>query len=186
MRHVTDQVTIRPMLSQRLMLAMLLAYACGFAQEDDSGWLLKFGDYAVKETFEGKPARPLIVEKNHRSFRTVIAEAAAKGPNFAGHYTVAEWGCGSGCMSLAVVDATTGKVFSAPFQILTMPLVQGEEAHEFKGAVYRLKSRLFIADGCQEDKSCSTTYYEWKNDKFEVLRVEPQRGPEQPDDSSEQ
>ncbi|HEX7287491.1 MAG TPA: hypothetical protein VF532_14990 [Candidatus Angelobacter sp.] len=168
------------------MLATLVVCAYAFAQDENEGWLLKFGDYAVKEVFAGKPARPQIVEKNHRTFRTVITEAAAKGPNFAGHYTVAEWGCGSGCMSVAVVDAATGKVFPAPFQILTMPLVTGEDAHEFKGAVYRLRSRLFIADGCQEDKSCSTSYYEWKDDKFEVLRVEPRRGPEQPDDSSEQ
>jgi hypothetical protein len=173
------------MLSKWLMLAVFVVGVGGIAQDDDSSWLLRFGDYAVKETFEGKPARPQIVEKNHRTFRTVITEAATKGPNFAGHYTVAEWGCGSGCMSLAVVDATTGKVFSAPFQILTMPLVNGEEAHEFKGVVYRLKSRLFIADGCQEDKACSTSYYEWKDDKFTVLRVVPQPSPEQPDDSSE-
>jgi hypothetical protein len=158
----------------------------GLAQDDDKpGWILKFEDYAIKDgdVFSGQPARPQIAEKNHRTFRTKIIDAAAKGPNFAGHYTVAEWGCGSGCTSLAVVDETTGKVFSAPFETLTTPLVSGENAHEFQGPVYQLKSRLFIADGCVEDKTCATYYYEWKNDKFEMVRMMPQPSPEQPGDS---
>ena len=160
----------------------------GLAQDDEkSGWILKFEDYAIKDAdvFSGQPARPQIVEKNHRTFRTKITDAAAKGPNFAGHYTVAEWGCGSGCMSLAVVDEITGKVFSPPFEILTTPLVTGENAHEFQGPVYQLKSRLFIADGCIEDKTCATYYYEWKNDKFEIVRMMPQPSPDPPPDSSE-
>jgi len=70
-----------------------------------------------------------------------------------------------------------------------MPIVEGrdgEPAHEFQGAVYRLKSRLFIADGCPEDKRCASYYYEWKDDKFNQLRMLPQRGPVRPDDSNEQ
>jgi hypothetical protein len=171
-----------------LLLAVSVVCLSGFAQDDGSAWMLKFEDYAIKDAdaFHGQPARPRIVEKNHRTFRTVITEAAAKGPNFAGHYAVAEWGCGSGCTSLAVVDEVTGKVFSTPFEILTTPIVSGEDAHEFKGAVYQLKSRLFIADGCPEDKMCATYYYEWKEDKFQLMRMMPQPMPAQPDDSSEQ
>lgn len=161
----------------------------GLAQDDNkNGWILKFEDYATAEAdaFQGQPAKPRIVEKSHRTFRTVILDAAQKGPNFAGRYAVAQWGCGSGCLSMALVDETTGKVFSAPFETLTMPLVNGEDAHEFQGLVFQLKSRLFIADGCQEDKTCATYYYEWKNNKFETLRVIPQASPEQPSESSEE
>ena len=32
----------------------------------------------------------------------------SKGPNFAGHYFVVNWGCGSGCLMLVIVDAMTG------------------------------------------------------------------------------
>jgi len=74
----------------------------GFAQDtEEDGWDLKFKDYAIKDAdaFQGTPARLQIVEEKHRTFRTAITDAARKGPNFAGHYTVAEWGCGSGCMS---------------------------------------------------------------------------------------
>ena len=150
--------------------------------QDDDGWLLKFKDYAVKdaEIFHGQPASPQIVNKDHLAFRTAITDAARKGPNFAGHYSVAVWDCGSECTAGAVVDETTGKVFSVPFNILTLPLVEGtpdDPAHEFKGAVYELKSRLFIADGCPEGKRCATYYYEWNKEKFRMLRMVPQRGP---------
>jgi hypothetical protein len=177
-----------------MRLRVFAGFVCLFvlsslAQDDNkNGWILNFEDYAIAEAdaFQGQPAKPRIVEKNHRTFRTRILDAAEKGPNFAGRYAVAQWGCGSGCLSMALVDETTGKVFSAPFETLTMPMVSGENAHEFQGLVYQLKSRLFIADGCQEDKTCATYYYEWKNDKFGLLRVMPQPGPEQPSDSSEQ
>jgi len=172
---------------------LLLVLAClisllGFAQDsEDDGWNLKFHDYAVQDTemFHGQPASPQIVEKKHLTFRTAITDAARKGPNFAGHYTVAEWDCGADCISLAVVDEPTGKVFSAPFDTLTTPFAEGtadEPAHEFQGAVYQLKSRLFIADGCPEDKRCATYYYEWKDEKFKMLRMVPHRGPSRPAD----
>jgi hypothetical protein len=142
----------------------------------------QFHNYAVKDAniFHGQPATPQIVKKEHLTFRTAITDAARKGPNFAGHYSVAVWDCGSECTSAAIVDETTGEVFSVPFRFLNLPLVQGtpdEPAHEFKGAVYKLKSRLFIVDGCPEGKQCATYYYEWKDEKFSVLRMVPQRGP---------
>ncbi len=62
-----------------------------------------FEQFNVAETFKGTPATPKII-RNHRSYRTQIREGAAKGPNFAGHYTIAEWGCGSSCVSIAIID----------------------------------------------------------------------------------
>ena len=54
---------------------------------------------------------PVIKTAEARRFRTMIREAAAKGPNFAGHFTVAEWGCGAGCVSVAIIDAATGSIY---------------------------------------------------------------------------
>lgn len=167
-------------------LPALLCFSALFCLAQDDEWLLKFEDYAVKEVFEGTPAKPIITKKEHRDFRTAITEAAEKGPNFAGHYTVAQWDCGSSCLSMAVIDEATGKVFAAPFNTLTTPFVDGDNAHTFKGLVFELKSRLFIADGCAEDKQCATFYLEWKDNSFKDLRMVPQRGPSLPDDSSEQ
>ena len=148
---------------------------CVFAQvkEKEAVWALKFADFAVPESFHGKIARPILTTKAQRTFRSAITSAAAKGANFAGHYTIAEWGCGSGCMSIAVVDAVSGKVYSAPFKILGMSMAVVEGGHEYQGAVYQLKSRLLIADGCPEEAKCGTYYYEWSDNKFKQLRFDP-------------
>ncbi|HEX9256309.1 MAG TPA: hypothetical protein VF938_12220, partial [Candidatus Angelobacter sp.] len=69
--------------------------------------------------------------------------------------------------------AVTGKVFAAPFRILSMPLAESEGGHEYQGAVYQLKSRLLIADGCPEETNCGTYYYEWSDNKFKRLRFDP-------------
>jgi len=159
------------------MIAALLClvFVRGLAQVKETGpvWALKFTDFAANGAFHGKPATPILATRSQRLFRSAIREAAAKGPNFAGHYTIAEWGCGSGCMSSAVVDAVTGKVFAAPFRILSMPLAESEGGHEYQGAVYQLNSRLFIADGCAEETNCGTYYYEWSDNKFKQLRFDP-------------
>jgi hypothetical protein len=154
---------------------LCLVFVCGAAQVKETGpvWALKFTDFAVSSSFHGKPATPILATRSQRLFRSAIREAAAKGPNFAGHYTIAEWGCGSGCMSSAVVDAVTGKVFAAPFRILSMPLAENEGGHEYQGAVYKLNSRLLIADGCAEETNCGTYYYEWSDNKFNQLRFDP-------------
>ncbi len=158
--------------------AFLVLLACAGApalvQEKEPVWAFKFQDYAVRQVFKGKPARPGLATKAQRMFRTAISAAAKKGPNFAGHYTIAEWGCGSGCMSMAVVDAATGHVYDAPFNILSMPMPQGEKGHAYQGVVYQLKSRLLIADGCPEDKKCGLYIYEWKENQFKLLRYDPQ------------
>ena len=53
-----------------------------------------------------------------QQFQTAITEGVfnASGPNFAGHYTVASWGCGSTCYSHAVVDNNTGDIISFGLQ----------------------------------------------------------------------
>src|SRR5579871_3265627 len=77
-----------------------------------------FEQYKVANKFAGKPATPILRTRLQRNFRSMIVEAAEKGPNFAGHYTLAEWGCGAGCMSMAIVDNATGRTFDGPFNIL--------------------------------------------------------------------
>src|SRR5215813_9456978 len=146
-------------------------------QEKPPNWSFKFEDYPAAADFKGKPAAPILATKSDRMFRTQIREAAKKGPNFAGHYTVAEWGCGSGCVALAVVDAVTGKIFAAPSGTLALPLPDSANGHEYQGPVYKVNSRLFIADGCPREVKCGTYYYEWSANRFKLLRYDPQGTP---------
>ncbi len=43
-------------------------------------------------------------------FQTTITKQSAEGPNFAGHYTIATWGCGTECQGFAIIDAITGDI----------------------------------------------------------------------------
>lgn len=173
----------------KLLLAVVCLFCVFASAQDDNPWDFNFDDYAVSSVFQGTPAPPHITEKRHLEFHTAITEAAAKGANFAGHYTIAQWDCGSDCISLVIVDETNGKLFSPPFKVLTTPQVQGTDddpAHEFKGAVFQLKSRLLILDGCPEDKKCATYYYDWKDDQLKQLSMVPRRAPSTPTDSAPQ
>lgn len=47
-----------------------------------------------------------------RTFYTRITETVSSGPNFAKHFTLAYWGCGTDCYGYAVVDANTGGIIA--------------------------------------------------------------------------
>lgn len=137
-----------------------------------------FEQFAATETFSGKPAAPTLKTAGQRMFRTRIREAAAKGPNFAGHYTIAEWGCGSGCVSIALIDSSDGRVFDGPFQTLSWDLVNYEgkypsNANGFVPLSFHRDSRLLVARGCPQDKDCASYFYEWTGSQFKLLRKIP-------------
>ncbi len=61
--------------------------------------------------YDGKPAKVDFDSMPElRNFYTLITEEASKGPNFAGHFTFIQWGCGTSCLSYAIVDAISGKI----------------------------------------------------------------------------
>src|SRR3974390_3288697 len=127
-----------------------------FAQSAD---LPAFDRFHVAELYKGKPAAPVIKTAQDREFRTRIREGAADGPNFAGHFTLATWGCGAGCVSFVVVDAAHGAIYRAPFQVLAWDMVKYEgkiaaNADNFEPLDNRVDSRLLIARGCPEEKAC--------------------------------
>jgi hypothetical protein len=72
-----------------------------------------FATYRVTspETVEN-PNLNLNSNPTARMYRTVLRSEIAKGPNFAGHYRVAVWGCGSSCSMFAVVNLITGRVIT--------------------------------------------------------------------------
>jgi hypothetical protein len=65
-------------------------------------------------------------------YRTRLREAAVRPPNFADHYVVAEWGCGTGCAIHRLIDLKTGRIYEAPGAT--------------RGFEYRIDSALVIQD----------------------------------------
>lgn len=132
-----------------------------------------------------KPARilwPLNLDPNDREsgkFTDSIKEAVAHGPNFAGHYSIAHWGLGTGISSIAVVDLVTGEVFrEMPFVFLDVPW-DPESKIPYRGYSFRANSRLLIASGCfykgesQSGNDCGWKYYKWEQNRFVLLSAVP-------------
>lgn len=139
--------------------------------------LPRFEDYPAAEIFKGSPAAPKLRRPGDRLFRTKIREGAAKGPNFAGHFTIADWGCGAGCVSIAIVDAKNGTIYGAPFTALEwgMPLLKYEGKYApsepgFAPLTYKLESRLLIVRGCPEEENCGSYFYDWTGTHFKLIR----------------
>ena len=69
-----------------------------------------FEDYPA-DLYSGTLAEPdFSTDPNARDFKTRILEECAGGANFAGHYTLVIWGCGSPCQSGVLVDRKTGRI----------------------------------------------------------------------------
>jgi len=149
------------------VLLMLLAVAALFGQE---GPTPQFGDYPATVT-HGSNAAPKFSTAGQRTFRTRIRDAAEQGPNFAGHYTVAEWGCGTGCVQMAVVDNQSGAVYDGPLGALPKTLVcVGDLPVEQAGYIYHDNSSLLVVGGCPNNTACGAYYYQWTANQWKLLR----------------
>lgn len=140
----------------------------GNSDEEPVKTLYDFKDFANVESFTGTPAPVLFATwKEAANFKTAITEGAKLGPNFAGHYTVITWGCGSGCQSSAVVNAKTGHIvaFGISSQV---------------GLGYSKESRLLIVNPKERvlreqnllPEGLETDYYELKDDVLVYLLSE--------------
>src|SRR3954466_10512893 len=106
------------------------SFALGLYFLAATGHLPTFEQFKVDEKYTGKPAVPILQTRMQRTFRTVIQDAAKEGPNFAGHYTLGEWGWGAGWVSMAVADSKTGGTFDGPFALLGYDLAYAYEGGE--------------------------------------------------------
>jgi len=142
-----------------------------------------FAAYAVKVEKVRNISVDLKSNKGAREFRTMLREAAKGGINFAGHYVMAGWGCGTNCEVLAVIDARNGHVYfpkeleGVGIGFLDLPpgpvATDAPEENEYQsGAYYKASSRLFALQGFTggglDDKNakCGTYYFEWTGNRL--------------------
>lgn len=178
----------------RFIFALLLALALpnlSFAADDDgydehtirAADLPKnpprFDQYPAVEPFTGHIAKPDVhTQPMARLFRTRIREGAQTGPNFAGHYTLVFWGCGAGCLGLAIVDANTGKVFFPPNLGSVDNLnVAYEELESPDGRLVQFQrdSRLLVVIGGinEAPELRGISYFVWEGHKMRRIRFVP-------------
>lgn len=126
----------------------------------------RFEDYPAEKIYKG-PVAPVNLSSHGKAkmFRTNLNEGASAGPNFAGHYTVVEWGCGTECVQLAIVDAKSGEVY---FPLRETGISYG----------YRIDSNLLVVNppkdmeeayGSNRPSYTASEYYLWEHNRLKVL-----------------
>jgi len=155
-----------------LVCTILIAVAFGYSAE--AGQPPHFQDFAVTNVFKSKPAAvDLPSHPEARHYRTELRRQSAEGADFAGHYKIAIWGCGSSCAAFAIVDSQNGHVYFPP----ELPYVTwtGYEGTNF-GLQYRIDSKLLVLHGSPEEKSqIGTFYYLWQTNTLRLIRTELQK-----------
>ena len=135
--------------------------------------LPRFEEFPVKERFVGKPAPVKLSSTQARKYRTTLRRWAKFGPNFAGRYIVAIWGCGTfSCGGFGIIDARTSNVYFLPkLHHVSLAWLDQEEREPIK---FRKYSRLLVLTGelTFEDGTMKTGqyFYLWKNNQFKLIR----------------
>jgi hypothetical protein len=149
----------------------------------------RFEEYAVAKETVAHPKAVDVSGRDAREFRTRLREAGKAGVNFAGHYTIASWGCGTGCLGWAVIDQKSGKVTFAPgMAILDNYRVDFERdeaverlaaslhaTYNFGVMLYRADSALFVTIGApgEDETRDGVAYYRWTGTGFAPLKFYP-------------
>jgi hypothetical protein len=155
-----------------MLISIILAFTTiaigAFAGGDKAP---RYQDFAVTNVFKGKPAVvDLSSHPDARSYRTQLRRQAAEGPNFAGHYKIAIWGCGTSCQEFAIVDSQTGRVYFPPeLPYVSFVYWDGDDA----GLQFRLDSRLIVLHGSpKEEPKVGTFYYVWQTNTLRLIHVD--------------
>jgi hypothetical protein len=140
----------------------------------------RFEDYSAK-VWRGTFA-PLNLRSHPlaRTYRTLMRrQLKAEGVNFAGHYTVASAGCGTGCSISAIIDARNGRAYfpdelSGWTSIVgDYDIPEGEELRTFRpdSRLLRVIGRPNIGGVAEERHGPSGIYYyEWVNNRLRLVR----------------
>jgi len=166
---------------------------CQYALSDAPKNAPAFDRYAVPVARVKHAPRVRLNSKLARLYRTQFRDAAklgAKtGANFAGHYRLASWGCGTGCLSWGVVDLKTGRVaFDKSMFTLQNAHIDfsrekedGDYAsvrrafYEFGVLLYRPDSSLLMTLGQpnEDEERDGMAFYHWTGKSFRKIAFTP-------------
>jgi hypothetical protein len=152
---------------QMILMFLVIAGHC-FAETNESP---RFEDYPIDKVYQGKPKHVnLQSHPQANKWRTVLRGGAKEGPNFAGHYTIVQWGCGSSCHRFAIIDAETGKVYF-PKNISCVSC--GWWWEKDCGLQFIKNSNLLVISGSTcEIGEHGTFYYIWKENDLKFLKFD--------------
>lgn len=121
-------------MTRTYLVFVSLSTCFGAVMADATHQCADFAKSPVENVYVGPHAKPDFASSPDASrFKTRILRDYTGKPDFAGHYQVVSWGCGSNCHVFVLIDTKTGKITFAP-------------SSASLGAEYRHDSALFIID----------------------------------------
>lgn len=139
----------------------------------------RFEDY--RAAVRRGPAAPLDLRSHPlaRKYRTLLRQQLREeGVNFAGRYTIASAGCGTGCSISAVIDTRNGRAYF-PRELTgwtgivgDYDVPEGEEPWTYRAGsrLLRLVGRPNIGEPQEERHGPSGIYYyEWTGDRLRLV-----------------
>lgn len=160
----------------RLALAFLLPALADAAPPAGAAEFARFG---AEAPLQQRPHLPVLDSARKRNYRSVLTEAAQAGANFNGHYAVARWGCGTGCLEWAVIDLSNGKVFLQEHALScwpSRPAGKGADGQPADWLAFQVSSSLLYLHSCKHDGSNGAfdtrAVYRFQHGRLRLLRVE--------------
>jgi hypothetical protein len=143
----------------------------------------RFEDYAAPTGSDKVAPLDLRSHPLARKFRTLIRQQLRdEGINFAGHYTLATMGCGTGCSIVAIVDVRNGRAYFPKELDGWTSIVgdydppEGEDVRTFRASsrLLRAVGRPNIGRAGEERHGASGIYYyEWTNRRLRLVKFTP-------------
>ena len=112
-----------------------------------------------------------------KGYRTRLRLAAKREANFAGHYVLAAWGCGTDCLNFAIIDRRTGQVFRSDEMNSVGP--PGMDRLTFQP-----DSKLLIVTAGRSEEEYDrpgVRFYAWDGRKLKLVRSYPYAAVCEPD-----
>jgi len=119
--------------------------------------------YAATERFAGQTKLPDFRGRDRKfnSYRTRIRDGMRTGPNFAGHFSVIQIGCGAGCTFAIVGDNNSGRPADFP---------RGGEQNMYMQLQFSTESRLLAAQWLDSDgNKCVVEFFDYDRKRWNLI-----------------
>lgn len=151
MRFFTGRLRCPSLVFLPLALAMLVALCAATPMP-------RFGSYPADAAWNGRHAPLVLASSADRMYRTRLREGAAAHANFAGHYSLALWGCGMECIMGAAIDLHSGRVVWLPGTVCCYLSEHDYAPDDFEPVRFRADSRLIELTGLIDEQGKALTH----------------------------
>lgn len=142
----------------------LIIYSTSISAADYS-YPISFDTFKVTVETRKIAVQPRVTSAEATPYISQLKSAAKQPINFAGHYVLATWGCGSGCVMGGAIDTLTGHVVMLPFTVSNWPLQVVEPL------TFQKDSALLIIQGSRNEQGSGIHYYHFDGRTFNFLKT---------------